>query len=237
MPHEMMNVQQAARYLRLSAQEVLKLASRGHLPARKVGGQFRFIKSEIDHYVETCMPDLSHDRMTQIEQGVSDHHGLDVTQAVLLPLIPSSAVLVPLNARTRDSAIRTMVQAAEAVGLVYDPNDLVDKILQREDLLPTTMAPEIALPHPRHPLPYDIARSFVVIGRADSGIAFGAPDGSLTRLFFLICCKDDRTHLHVLARISRILEPATIQALLDAPDAAGLRSILERREQEVMGQS
>jgi PTS system nitrogen regulatory IIA component len=27
----------------------------------------------------------------------------------------------------------------------------------------------------------------------------------LTDIFFLVCCRDDRTHLHVLARLSRLL--------------------------------
>jgi PTS system nitrogen regulatory IIA component len=42
-------------------------------------------------------------------------------------------------------------------------------------------------------------------GRTASGIPFGAPRGSLTDIFFLVCCRDDRTHLQVLARLSRLL--------------------------------
>ena len=30
---------------------------------------------------------------------------------------------------------------------------------------------------------------------------FNAPDGQTTDIFFLLCCQDDRSHLHVLARI------------------------------------
>jgi len=41
------------------------------------------------------------------------------------------------------------------------------------------LIPGVALPHPRHPLPYDIAASFVVVGLTGAGIPFGAEDGSL----------------------------------------------------------
>jgi len=234
MPREVMDVRQVARYLNLPVQEVVKLAARGKMPARKVSGQFRFRKGEIDHWVETQMPELSHERMAEIEQGVSSHHGMDHEAPLLMPLIPAAGVVVPLPARTREAAIRALVAAADGADLVYEAKDLVEHIRQREGLCPTALLPGVALPHPRHPLPNDIAASFVIVGRTAGGIPFGCPDGSLTRLLFLICCKDERTHLHVLARISRMLDAATVEALMDAPDAEAVRERLGRREADVL---
>jgi hypothetical protein len=71
----------------------------------------------------------------------------------------------------------------------------------------------------------------VVAGLTPSGIPFGAQDGTLTRLFFLICCKDDRTHLHVLARLGRMLqERRDIDRLLEASTPEELRDILRELE-------
>lgn len=234
MPHETLNVLQVAGYLHLSVDEVVKLASRGHLPARKVKGVFQFTKSDIDHYVESRMHDLPHQRLEEIELGVSRHHGFDAKLFRLAEMIPPRGISVDLPARTRDSAIRCLVDLADAAELVYDHAAVVDEIRRREELCSTAMLPQVALPHPRHPLPYDIAESFVVVGRTAGGIPFGAPDGTLTRLFFLICCKDDRTHLHVLARISRMLDQATIAELLSTEDAAAARKALGRRESAVV---
>jgi PTS system nitrogen regulatory IIA component len=237
MPHEVMNVQQVARYLNLSVGEVTKLAARGQLPARKVGGNFQFHKGEIDHWVERRMAGLSHDRLAEIEHGVSKHHGMEVEAPLLAGLIPPGGVAAPLLARTRDGVIRALVEIADQAGLVYDRPRLIEEIRHREDLCPTALAPGVALPHPRHPLPHDIARSFLVAGRTAGGIPFGAQDGSLTRLFFLICCKDDRTHLHVLARISRMLDEATVEGLLSAEDAEGMRQLLQRREEALLART
>ena len=54
--------------------------------------------------------------------------------------------------------------------------------------------------------------------------------------FFLICCKDDRTHLHVLARLAQMLhEPAAVAEMLAAADSEQLTGTLHRRELAVLG--
>ena len=56
MGNEMMDLEQLASYLQRDVREVSKLASRGHLPGQKVGGQWRFASAEINHWIETQMP-------------------------------------------------------------------------------------------------------------------------------------------------------------------------------------
>src|SRR5579862_7334875 len=63
----------------------------------------------------------------------------------------------------------------------------------------------MAIPHPRRPLPSALGASVIAYARLHSGIPFGAPMGGLTDIFFLVCCRDDRTHLRVLARLTRLL--------------------------------
>jgi PTS system nitrogen regulatory IIA component len=238
MPSEQMNEQQVAAYLHLDVREVAKLASRGQIPCRKVGGKFLFRKGEVDHWVETRMHGMDKDQLAGIERGVSAHHGFDDSAHLVTPLIPPEGLAVPLTARSRDGVIRDLVGLADKAGLVYAKDDLIRNILQREELCSTAMVPGVALPHPRHALPHDIASSFVIVGLAPSAIPFGAQDGSLTRLFFLICCKDDRTHLHVLARLGRLLqERRDIDRLLSAGTPEELRQTLTELEQEARRES
>jgi PTS system nitrogen regulatory IIA component len=75
------------------------------------------------------------------------------------------------------------------------------------------------------------------VGLSQNGIVFGNPDGSPTRLFFLICCKDDRTHLHVLARLAAMLhDEAAVDELLNAPDADEMAVLIQTRERQVMAE-
>ena len=235
MPHEQMDDKQVAAYLHMDHREVLKLASRDQIPCRKVGGKLIFRKGDVDHWVENQMHKLDKHRLAGIERGVSRHHGFEEDVLIVAPLIPPGGAAVPLAAKTRDSIVRKLVAVADAAGMVNARDELIQEIVQREELCSTALAPGVALPHPRHPLPYDIVASFVVAGLTSSGIPFGAADGSLTRLFFLICCKDDRTHLHVLARLGRMLhEPSDIELLLQCQSPQELINELLRLEQRVL---
>ena len=237
MPREVMNERQVAAYLHLDLREVLKLASRGEIPCRKVGEGFQFRKGQVDHWVESHIHTLDKDRLAGIERGVTAHHGVDHAELEVCPLIPDGGLAVPLGARTREGVLRDLVGLADRAGLVYATDELLDEVRKREELCSTTLAPQVALPHPRYPHPYDIAESFIIVGLAPGGIPFAAEDGSLTRLFFLICCKDDRTHLHVLARLVRMLHARQhVETLLAASDPDELREMLVRLEESAVAQ-
>lgn len=235
MPHEQMDEKQVASYLHMDIRELEKISSRGQIPCRKVKGRFVYRKGEIDHWIEVRMHEMDRARLRGIEKGVSRHHGMPEDEMMVWPLIPPNGIVVPLKATSRDSVLRNLVKTADAAGLVYAKDELLGEVKAREDLCTTALLPGAALPHPRHPLPYDIAQSFVLVGLTASGVPFGAADGTLTRLFFLICCKDDRTHLHVLARISQMLhEPALVEALLTTQSSLELGRKLEEFERKAI---
>ena len=239
MPHEQMNEQQVADYLHMDLRELMKLASRGAIPGRKTAKGFVFRKSDLDHWVEAQMHRLPRQRLAHIEKGVSRHHGFDHEAMLISSMIPPRGVRAPLHARTRNSVLRELIDLADHAGMVYAHDELLNEVRQREELCSTALAPGVAMPHPRHPLPYDIAASFVVVGLTQSGVPFGAADGSLTRLFFLICCKDDRTHLHVLARLAQMLHESTtgvspVEQLTQASGPDELREILLKLEEHAL---
>ena len=48
---EVMTTTEAMNYLRVSRKTLLKLVHRGKIPARKVGKDYRYLRSEIDRYL------------------------------------------------------------------------------------------------------------------------------------------------------------------------------------------
>ena len=96
----------------------------------------------------------------------------------------------------------------------------------------------IAIPHPQRPLPYAVAEPILVVARTCQGIVFGAPDGRLSQLFFLTVSQDDRHHVHVLARLCRILhhEPL-IEQLRYAETAEEMIELIRERELQIISQS
>jgi mannitol/fructose-specific phosphotransferase system IIA component (Ntr-type) len=128
-----------------------------------------------------------------------------------------------------------MTRVAEATGLLIERDGLLDSLLEREDLCSTALPGGLALLHPRHHDPYTFEDSFVVLGRTVQPIPFGAPDGGKTDLFFLICCQDDRIHLHVLARLSMMCcHTALVADLRACEDADEMYERILSAEREVI---
>jgi PTS system nitrogen regulatory IIA component len=100
----------------------------------------------------------------------------------------------------------------------------------------TTALPQgVAIPHPRRPLPSALGESVVAYGRTASGIPFGAPHGSLTDIFFLVCCRDDRTHLRVLARLTRLfLREGFLESLREADTPGETYERITAAERELL---
>ncbi len=204
MENEVMDLDQLASYLQRDVRELSKMANRGYLPGQKVGGQWRFASAEINHWLETQMHYYTEQELTALEAGTGQ--GKPDRQPLVMTLLSESVMAVPLRAGTRDSVLRELVKLAENSWQVYDPDALLHAIRQREELGSTALASGVAIPHPRRPLP-DTAQgeAFIAFGRTPGGMPFNAADGSLTDLFFLVCCRDASTHLRVLARLSRML--------------------------------
>jgi PTS system nitrogen regulatory IIA component len=232
MGSDMMDMEQLAAYLRRDVREVGKLASRGHLPGHKVGGEWRFARAEINRWLENQLPEYSDQQLAALESGT----GRNVEkEALLASLLPQASVAVPLGASTKSSALKALVNLAEQSWSVYDPPALLEAIRSREELGSTALPGGVAIPHPHRPLPAILGESLLAYGRTLSGIPFGAPHGELTDIFFLICCRDDRTHLRVLARLTRlILRPGFLDSLRETETAAESYEKIVVAEQELL---
>lgn len=235
MDYEDFTIDTLAAYLHLTPQQITRLADRGRVPGRKVGGQWRFSQAEIHHWMEQRMGLLDEEELSQVEsvlQREAQRAGdapISVTQ-----LLPVEAIAVPLPARTRRSVIQSMVDLLAESGLLWDPTAMAEAVLAREDMQPTAMDNGVALLHPRRPMASILAEPLLALGITGQGIPFGGARGVLTDVFFLICSVEDRGHLNVLARISRLISDESLLAQLRAaPDAAAVRKAIADREAEL----
>jgi PTS system nitrogen regulatory IIA component len=201
MANELMTLEQVASYLKRDAREISKMANRGNIPGHKVGGQWRFARAEINHWIETQMHSYTEEELTVLEgpQPQGDNEPL------IAALLSEATIAVPLRAATRTSVLKELVNLAEQTWQVYDPESILTAIKQREELASTALGSGVAIPHPRRPLSAALGEDVMAYGRTASGIPFGAPHGGLTDIYFLVCCRDEQAHLRVLARLSRLM--------------------------------
>src|SRR5438874_7052372 len=149
MGSDMMNLEQLATYLQRDPREVSKLASRGHLPGQKVAGQWRFARAEVNHWLETQIPDYTEKQLTALDNGPAP---LEEQEPLISALLSEATIAVPLPASTRSSVLKELVNQAENTWQVYDPEAILQAIRQREEMGSTALDSGIAIPHPRRPM-------------------------------------------------------------------------------------
>jgi len=233
MSSEVMDLEQLAAYLHRDAREVAKLVNRGHLPGQRVGGHWRFHRVEINQWIESQMHAYTEKELTALENG--GRHAAE-PELLISAMLPEACTSVPLPARTRSSVLRELVRVAEQSWNVYDPDTVLEGVRQREALASTALGSGVAIPHPRRPLPETVLGDHVLaFGRTASPIPFGAERGGLTDLFFLVCCRDDRTHLKTLARLSRLfLRPGFLDELRAAETGPEAWEVIAAAERDLV---
>ena len=230
------DVDSLATYLHLTPAQIRRMADRGRLPGRKIGGDWRFTEAEIHHWLEDQIGASDDEELARVE-GVLEGRSGASAEPCIAELLPVEAVAVPLRARTRGSAITEMVELAAATGWLWDPPRLAAAVSARENLHSTALDNGVARLHPRRPQPTILAQPFLALGRTYQGIAFGDSQGRLTDIFFLILSTDDRKHLRILARLSRLIgDPRLLDAMRGADEPVELHRVLAEYEAEQFGQ-
>ena len=149
-------------------------------------------------------------------------------------LLAVETVQVPLKARTKRSVFECLVEVAGRTWKIWEPSAVLKAVQEREELMSTAFDQGMAIPHPRHPLPDSLEDSVLAFGRTLGGIPCGAPNNSLTDLFFLVVCRDSRTHLHVLARLGRMFQrPDFLQQLREATNSQDTYDIIVAEDEHI----
>ncbi|MGE3316231.1 MAG: PTS sugar transporter subunit IIA [Planctomycetaceae bacterium] len=225
MSHEWINLDALAAQLGRDRREIEKLANRGRIPGRKVSGEWQFHPVEITHWLEQEMRDYNDDELAVVEHS---QRSTEVDAGIpVSSLLRIETVEVPLHARTKRSLLEELVEVAGRTWQVWQPALVLSAVREREDVFSTAFENGVALPHPRNPLPDALGESVIAFGRTLSGIPFGAPKRQLTDLFFLVLCRDSRTHLQVLARLGRLVQHTEfLQKLREAEDSRSAYDVI-----------
>jgi len=238
MPHRVFNVEELADYLHVSAADIEQLVKRKEIPFEVQGGRVVFRQRDVDAWASRRILGFSGEDLTRYHAVSSAKaHDLSAKNAIIPELIQPGYIEAQLTAKTKASVIRDMVKLADKTGLLNYPEEMLAAIQEREQMCSTALAGGIALLHSKHHVPYMSEDSFIVLGRATQPVPFGSPDGRTTDIFFLLCAQDDRTHLHLLARICMMsYHTSLLMDLREAADAKAMNSILVKAEEEIIAE-
>jgi PTS system nitrogen regulatory IIA component len=238
MPYQLLNLEEVARYLHLTDADVEWRVKNREIPFEKRGGRVVFSKRDIDAWASQRILGLTEERLVEYHRK-STHGTREFLphEAIIPEMLGLGAVNSAMESKTKSSVLRDLVALAEKTGQVTDAKELLESLETREELCSTALPGGLAIPHPRFHQPYLFESSFIVVGRPIQEIHFGAPDGEPTDLIFLLCCQDDRIHLHTLSRLCMMaLKTEMLSQLRAAPDATAMRDCIIAAEQEVLAE-
>ncbi len=122
---------------------------------------------------------------------------------LLSDIITKDNIIMELKATTRDGVIKEMVKHLHTIGLVNDVDDLIKKVIERENIESTGIGEGIALPHARG----DVKKLSVILGISKIGIDFNSIDNKPVNLVFLVTAPSDikKEYLQAIAKIAKML--------------------------------
>ncbi len=227
------DISSLAAYLHMLPAQISKLADRGKIPARRIGGQWRFSRAEIHHWLEERIGLSNANELAKMETNLERTDTSDLGEVSIATLLPVETIAVPLAARTRSRVISSMSELAATTGMLWDPSKMAEAVTAREAMHPTALDIGVALLHPRRPQTSILGEAVMALGITGQGIPFGGA-GGLTDVFFLIAATDDHEHLRLLARISRMIsEPEWLAKLREASDSQAAHELIAARDAEL----
>lgn len=231
-------IDQLAVYLGWSTRSIMALVRDAHLPTIELAGKRSFRLNDVLDWVEQNMQLIDSTQVSELEAKMESsllEQGVFRTLRTdrLTSRLPIAGIALDVPLTNKLELLGGIGRLADSTGLLYDRNHLIASLVDRESLCSTAMPGGVALCHPRRPIPSIIERQFLCFLRTARPLDFGAEDGSATSLFFLLCTPDDRSHLHGLARLARILHGGTLDLLKSAANPEDILAVLAEAESKI----
>ena len=222
-----------AKCLGMSLQEASREIGRAGLETVQFQGRKCYLRADILDWLTREFGSLTADRLALAEQSNAETAGID-SKALLMTEMLSGNILLPERVGTRSSMLRLMASEACGTGALYDESALLEQIILREEAASTALRCGAALVHPLDVRKLFVEHSLLMLFRPPHPLPFGEETGRLTSLFFLLVFPSANEHLHMLARLNRMLRlPGFVDDLLSAGGPAEMHDIVKEREREL----
>jgi mannitol/fructose-specific phosphotransferase system IIA component (Ntr-type) len=130
----------------------------------------------------------------------------------VLEILDENCVALDLEIGDKAELVSSLVDLLERAGVVTDREEVVRRVLERENLMSTGIGGGVAIPHAQC---RGANRLAIALARTKDGVEFDALDGKPVRLFFLIVGPEETGgYVRILARISRLLYTGDLQKSL-----------------------
>ena len=227
---DFLSLTDTARCLGMSLKEASREIGRADLKTVLYQGRKCYLRTDIIDWLTREFGSLAADRLAAAEHSNAETAGIDPS-ALLVTEMLFSKIILPYKVGTSSSMLRTIASQACRTGALYDEKALLEQLIQRERATSTALRCGAALTHPLDVSQLYVEHSLLMLFRPPHPLPFGEESGRLTALFFLLVFPVANEHLHILARLNRMLRSQDfIDGLLLAQDEDEILNIIEERE-------
>ncbi|MCD4707303.1 MAG: PTS sugar transporter subunit IIA [Candidatus Sabulitectum sp.] len=224
-----------ARFLGQSLPDTRKAMKSSKLKSINRQGQKVYPREDVLNWLAENFTSLTSERLMRADHSSADNAGLDPFSCGITQLLSQSEVCFPDKASTKSSVLRFISNKAVERGAVYDTAELREQLEQREMVISTALKCGAALVHPLDIRQLYVERELLLLIILPHPIPFGGPGGRLTSLFFLLLFPDPHRHVHILARLNRLLRSNDfIERILSAVSHKEALDMVYRRELDVI---
>lgn len=221
---DLLTTKELAEYLRLNERTILKLASQGELPGVRLGNQWRFRRAVIDTWLDDQMLGVRYRSPNDLPVKPSTFEFRDGLR--------EEHVIAELLGQTKTQVLEELCTKAGELDLVLDRTWFLGALLERENVLSSGVGEGIAFPHTLHRHPEQVRAPFVLLGRSQNGIDYGATDGKFVHIVVLLGLRYQELHLPWLSLLSRLLKDRTTRSeMMKANGPRQIHRLLLRRVQ------
>lgn len=149
---------------------------------------------------------------------------------VLKVSLDPACVQLELKARTRNEAVRELVELINSKHRLKNVQEVISVIIERELKMTTSLENGIAIPHGKTDI---VDRVMVAIGLKQPGINFHSADGQLSKIIILVVSPRSTTgpHIRCLAEIAGLLHSeSNRKKILKAKDSETIYRIMTDTE-------
>lgn len=224
-----------ARFLGQSIPETRKAIKSSKLKSITRQGHRVFPREDVLNWLAENFTSLTSERLMRADNSSADSAGFDPTSCGITRLLSESEVCFPEKTSTRSSILRFISNRAVELGAVYDAAELREQLEQREMVVSTALKCGAALIHPLDIRQLYVEKELLLFIIPPHPLPFGESRGRLTSLFFLLLFPDPHRHVHILARLNRLLRSNDfIETILCATSHEEALDIVYRRELDII---
>lgn len=193
--HEIMTIEEVAKYLRVSERTVYDWAQKGVIPGGKIGTTWRFKYSDIQKWVNN--------RLNKGEK-------FNKNQQNIIPSLIPERVLI-LESSSKQEVLNDLVHLLTQSSLVNNNSSLKKGIFERESIMSTGIGFGIAIPHVRSNAVDDIILSVAI---CKNGILdYESLDQKPVQIICMLAARSDqhKEYLRMLSAISTRLKESSVR--------------------------